>query len=180
MTKRCLPLAIVLVTTLASAPSARAEWTYVVPTDRIAASSLVFIGRVEHVMQQSVGPQRLHVAEVTVTEVIVGTLAGPVVVVQTVDPASLQCPPNDGLLHTTGQIFLWSFYDNKPPLRFSSTDGPLVDLRDAKVVRMLATEIEDQSKTSSKWKPEGKRRIAAVLTAMRRFEGQDSNARDSR
>ena len=179
MTKLCLPLTILLVMTLVSAPPATAEWKYVPPTERISASTLVFIGRVEHVKQQSVGLQRMHIAEVTVTEVIVGKLAGPTVVVQTVDPASLQCPPNGGLLGNSGQILLWLFHDDDPPLDFS-TDGPLVDLRDAKVMRMLATEIEHESTTGSKWKAEGKRRIAAVLAAMRRFEERDSNARSSR
>ena len=150
-----------------SAPAVRSDWVYLPPVDRIAASTLVFTGTAKTALKESAGEYRWHVADVTVDAVLIGLLTSETVTIRTIDPASLECAPNAGLMEATGRRFLWNFYRTTRPLEFSSTDGPLVDLDDAKAVRALISDIEAALARNRKLSTEARGRLKTVLADLR-------------
>jgi hypothetical protein len=148
--------------------AATADWAYVPPVERIAKSSLVFSGRVDTVRREESSGRHWHLAVVSVDHVLVGAYSADTIIVRTLDPTSLQCAPNEGLLGLKGRRLLWTFYRNVPPLEFGSTDGPLVDLGDAKAVRATTAEIDAGLAKPSKLTPREKQQVVVVLSALRR------------
>jgi len=147
--------------------TANADWVYLPPAERIAASTLLFSGTANRVLTETAGEHRWHVAEVSVDKVLVGALPSEMVTVRTIDPASLQCSPNAGLLDASGRRFLWNFYRYSQPLEFASTDGPVVDLDDAKGVNALVSDIEAALASKPKRSADARQRLKAALAMLK-------------
>jgi hypothetical protein len=145
-----------------------ADWSYVPPPKRVATSTLIFIGTASSVRDESAGGLNWHVAEVSVDQVLVGSVPTQKVAVKTIDPTSLECAPNEGLRSIEGRKQLWTFYKNTPPLEFTSTDGPLVDLSDSKARKSVANELEAALAGRSKFTTAERDRLKVVISELRR------------